>query len=106
MHRDYFASGVIAVSLIVNMLIAWTVVLAPSHAAPLLYSAGMNGADHADSAISNTSRKGARLTVLGNKIEHSAIPEPKKVARKIPVGCEIAFGNRVRSDKIAMRWIT
>lgn len=106
MQRDHFLSGVVGLSLIVGVIIAWAVILLPSHAATL---AGGNAAkSHVALTISNSARKGDRLVSTHAKIERSApnSAHARKGVVKIPVGCDPAFSRLVKLNVFPARCVT
>jgi hypothetical protein len=106
MQTDRFSSGIIAISLIASIAIAWTIILLASHGATLASTAQSRAAI---GTVSNLASKGDRLVGAAAKSEHlkSDLPPAKaKDVAKIPLGCDAAFSKLIREYNFAARCIT
>jgi hypothetical protein len=105
MQRSLFSAGLISAALIVSTVIAWLAILMPSHAAPVEGPVAKS-VDVVVPMRSNTARKGDRLNVEIAHGTNSMPMPPVRTGTKIPVGCDTAFSELVKSEKIAVRCVT
>src|SRR5579863_8408865 len=95
-HFTDYSSGIVGVSLLAGITIAWAVMLMPAHGT---FVAAAGNRQAVFRSASNLTLKGDRLigTTLRDKVEARRAPTTKRAA-KLPVGCDPAFSKTLQYE--------